>query len=156
MVASSRAARRPAPGQTTSDYTKHRIVYSTSTDSITHGNKSTMTNRKEGVIGIFRGTLLGALSSYGRFPKFHRVFSGRDPGTLKSDIVSTKTSTIDLFGFETLKYKIRRLNLWKPTVSSLKVTGTRMAISRRDEYFPGTQLQEAAAGLSMIIHYAIL
>ena len=25
---------------------------------------------------------------YGRFPKFHRVFLGRDPGTLKSDIVS--------------------------------------------------------------------
>ena len=28
--------------------------------------------------------------SYCRFPKFHRVFSGRDPGTLKSDIVSNK------------------------------------------------------------------
>ena len=27
---------------------------------------------------------------YGRFPKFHRVFLGRDPGTLKSDIVSKK------------------------------------------------------------------
>ena len=27
---------------------------------------------------------------YGRFPKCHRVFSGRDPGTLKSDIVSKK------------------------------------------------------------------
>ena len=27
---------------------------------------------------------------YGRFPKFHRVFLGRDPGTLKSDIVSNK------------------------------------------------------------------
>ena len=27
---------------------------------------------------------------YGRFPKFHRVFWGRDPGTLKSDIVSKK------------------------------------------------------------------
>ena len=25
---------------------------------------------------------------YGRFPKLHRVFLGRDPGTLKSDIVS--------------------------------------------------------------------
>ena len=53
---------------------------------------------------------------YGRFPKFHRVFLGRDPGTLKSDIVSTKTSIINLFGFETLKLKIRRLKLWKPTV----------------------------------------
>ena len=28
--------------------------------------------------------------TYGRFPKFHRVFLGRDPGTLKSDIVSKK------------------------------------------------------------------
>ena len=27
---------------------------------------------------------------YGRFPKCHRVFWGRDPGTLKSDIVSNK------------------------------------------------------------------
>ena len=27
---------------------------------------------------------------YGRFPKFHRVVLGRDPGTLKSDIVSKK------------------------------------------------------------------
>ena len=27
---------------------------------------------------------------YGRFPKFHRIFFGRDPGTLKSDIVSKK------------------------------------------------------------------
>ena len=26
----------------------------------------------------------------GRFPKFHRVFLGRDPGTLKSDIASKK------------------------------------------------------------------
>ena len=41
---------------------------------------------------------------------------GRDPGTLKSDIVSKKTSPINLFGFETLKLKIRRLKLWKPTV----------------------------------------
>ena len=28
-----------------------------------------------------------------------------------------KTSTINLFGFETLKLKIRRLKLWKPTVT---------------------------------------
>ena len=57
--------------------------------------------------------------SYGRFPKFHRVFLGRDPGTLKSNIVSPKTSTINLFGFETLKLKIRRLKLWKSTVGGL-------------------------------------
>ena len=54
---------------------------------------------------------------YGRFPKFHRVFLGRDPGTLKSDIVSKKTSIINLFGCETLKLKIRRLKLWKPTLT---------------------------------------
>ena len=54
--------------------------------------------------------------TYGRLPKYHSVFSGRDPGTLKSDIVSTKTSTINLLGFETLKLKFRRLKLWKPTV----------------------------------------
>ena len=56
----------------------------------------------------------------GRFPKFHLVLLGRDPGTLKSDIEIrhrvNKTSTINLFGFETLKLKIRRLKLWKPTV----------------------------------------
>ena len=28
--------------------------------------------------------------TYGRLPKFHSVFLGRDPGTLKSDIVSKK------------------------------------------------------------------
>ena len=41
---------------------------------------------------------------------------GGDPGTLKSDIVSKKPSTINLSGFETLKSKIRRLKLWKSTV----------------------------------------
>ena len=54
------------------------------------------------------------LFKHGRLTKFC-VFLGRDPGTLKSDIVSTKTSTINLFGFETLKLKIRRSKLWKPT-----------------------------------------
>ena len=51
----------------------------------------------------------------GRFPKFHRVFLGRDPGTEVPHRVK-KTSTLNLFGFETLKLKIRRLKLWKPTV----------------------------------------
>ena len=61
------------------------------------------------------------LRRYGRSPKFHRVVWGRDPGTLKSDIVSQKkrTSTIKLLGFETLKLKVRRLKLRKPTVPSL-------------------------------------
>ena len=44
-------------------------------------------------------------------------FFGRDPGTLKSDIVSKKTSTINMFGLETLKLKLRGSKLWKPTVS---------------------------------------
>ena len=34
------------------------------------------------------GLIRGWAATYGRFPKFHRVFLGRDPGTLKSDIVS--------------------------------------------------------------------
>ena len=65
---------------------------------------------------------------YGRFPKCHPVFLGRDPGTLKSDIVSTKTYTINLFGSETLKLKIRRLKLWKPTVGRppIRTQRTRM------------------------------
>ena len=33
---------------------------------------------------------LRAVRRYGRFPKFNRIFLGRDPGTLKSDIVSKK------------------------------------------------------------------
>ena len=33
-----------------------------------------------------------------------------------------KTSTINLFGFETLKLKIRRLKLWKPTVIHKRFT----------------------------------
>ena len=36
-----------------------------------------------------------------------------------------KTSTINLFGFETLKLKIRRLKLWKPTVRT-KIVPTRL------------------------------
>ena len=52
-------------------------------------------------------------------------FLGRDPGTLKSDIVSKKTSTINLFGFETLRLKIRRLKLWKPTALFFFATQTR-------------------------------
>ena len=67
---------------------------------------------------VLRGlrNFLRPSGAYGRFPKVHCVFLGRDPGTLKSDIVSKKTSTMNLFGFETLKLKIRRLKLWKPTV----------------------------------------
>ena len=69
---------------------------------------------------------------------FMFVFLGRDPGTLKSDIVSTKTSTIILFGFETLKFKIRRLKLWKPTVGVLpsfqRPTFQQLTINQRFPY----------------------
>ena len=111
---------------------------------------------------------------YGRFPNFHCVLLGRDPGTLKSDIVSkehpqlicsdwrlsnrnfedwnygnrpyslslsprlwtnktiseqpspwrsiytyTYNMQVQKF-FETLKFKFRRLKLWKPTVQSFR------------------------------------
>ena len=70
-------------------------------------------------------------SPYDRFPKFHREFLGRDPGTLKSDIVSTKTSSINLLGFETLEMKIRRLKLWKPTVARTGVQSVFIISNRK-------------------------
>ena len=54
--------------------------------------------------------------SYGRFPKFHRVSVGPRPWHIEIRHRVKKTSTINLCGFETLKLKIRRLKLWKPTV----------------------------------------
>ena len=39
---------------------------------------------------VYKTTNTIMLMIYGRFPKFHRVFLGRDPGALKSDIVSKK------------------------------------------------------------------
>ena len=54
--------------------------------------------------------------SYGRFPKFHSVFLGRDLGTLKSDTVSKKHPQLICSGLRILKLKIRRLKLWKATV----------------------------------------
>ena len=65
--------------------------------------------------GISRKVL--ADESYGRFPKFHRVFVGSRPWHIEIRHRVKKTSTINLFGFETLKLKIRRLKLWKPTVA---------------------------------------
>ena len=40
-----------------------------------------------------------------------------------------KTSTINLFGFETLKLKIRRLKLWKPTVANRLYLSISLSIS---------------------------
>ena len=54
---------------------------------------------------------------YGRFPKFHCCFEPR----LKHIEIRhrvEKTYTINLFGFEVLKLKIRRLKLWKTNRSS--------------------------------------
>ena len=61
------------------------------------------------------------LYMYGRFPKFHRVFWA---GTLAhwNPTSCQKKSTINLLGVETLKLKIRRLKLWKPTVGWLNIT----------------------------------
>ena len=44
------------------------------------------------------------------------VFFGPRPWHIEIRHRVKKTSTINLFGFETLKLKIRRLKLWKPTV----------------------------------------
>ena len=57
-----------------------------------------------------------SLSSYSRFPKCHRVFVGPRPWYIEIRNRVKQTSTINLFGFETLKLKSRRLKLWKPTV----------------------------------------
>ena len=54
--------------------------------------------------------------TYGRFPKFHRVFVGPRPWHIEIRHRFKKTSTTNLLGFETLTLKIRRLKLWKPTV----------------------------------------
>ena len=51
----------------------------------------------------------------GRFPKLHRVLLGPRPWHIELRHRVKTTSTINLFGFETLKLKIRRLKLWKPT-----------------------------------------
>ena len=53
---------------------------------------------------------------YGRFPKFHRVLLGPRPWHIEIRHRVKQTSTTNLFGFETLKLKIRRLKSWKPTV----------------------------------------
>ena len=60
---------------------------------------------------------------YGRFPKFHLCFFGPRPWHIEIRHRVKKTFTINLFGFETLQLKIRRLKLWKPTVSSHPAIG---------------------------------
>ena len=50
---------------------------------------------------VFVSTLKMNICDTVDFRNFIVFCLGRDPGTSKSDIVSTKTSTINLFGFET-------------------------------------------------------
>ena len=76
---------------------------------------------------------------YGRFPKFHRVFWGPRPWHVELRHRVKKTSTINLFRLETLKLKIRKLKLWKPTV-----TGRRRDLLRRRP--PGHHLDAARRG----------
>ena len=54
-----------------------------------------------------------------------------------------KTSTINLFGFETLKLKIRRLKLWKPTVFR---TGRRQACLRKCHNHYSSDVRPPAEG----------
>ena len=86
---------------------------------------STTWDWRDAVRGARRG--LG----YGRFPKFHRVFLGRDPGTLKSDIVSKKHPQLICSDLRLSNCKIRRLTFWKPTVpeSSQRCLGFRAHLS---------------------------
>ena len=65
---------------------------------------------------------------YGRFPKFNRVFVGPRPWHIEIRHRLKKTSTINLCGFETLKLKIRRLKLWKPTVRAQLLKGRRLIV----------------------------
>ena len=55
--------------------------------------------------------------AYGRFPKCSSCFFGPRPWHIEIRLrVKKTTSTINLFGFETLVLKTRRLKSWKPTV----------------------------------------
>ena len=54
-------------------------------------------------------------ASYGRFSEISSFFVGPRPWHIEIRHRVKNTSTIDLFGFETLKLRIRRLKLWKPT-----------------------------------------
>ena len=58
------------------------------------------------------------------------VFLGPRPWHIEIRHRVKKTSTINLFGFETLKLKIRRLKLWKPTVAVREGVENRPRTSR--------------------------
>ena len=50
------------------------------------------------------------------------AFFGPRPWHIEIQHRVENTSTADLFGFETLKLTIRKLKLWKPTVSALRMS----------------------------------
>ena len=77
---------------------------------------------------------------YGRFPEFIVVFGPR-PWHIEIRHRVKKTSTNNLFGFETLELKIRRLKLWKPTVLADAITTCRcdyprVSCNNRSRYHP--------------------
>ena len=110
-----------------------------------------MTGPRNGTVGENMNDIV-----YGRLPKFHNVFLGRDPGTLKSEIVK-KTFTINLFGFETLKLKIRRLKLWKPTARDRSNALHRASIQEGDQRSRGEcgTLQQLYAPFALQCHSSL-
>ena len=69
---------------------RNAVLRPTTTTTTTTTTGTTATTTTTTTTAALNLVLYGKLLYYGRFPKFHGVFSGRDPGTLKSDIVSTK------------------------------------------------------------------
>ena len=63
----------------------------------------------------------------GPVPEVSSCFFGPRPWHIEIRHRVKKTSTINLFGFETLILKTRRLKLWKPTVSANGVTAKLIA-----------------------------
>ena len=57
---------------------------------ISSSSSSSSSSSNSSIIIIIIIVIIIAIIENGRFPKFHRVCLGRDPGTLKSDIVSKK------------------------------------------------------------------
>ena len=78
-------------------------------------------HERRGRGGLTRG--LGAPHPTVDFRKFIVLFGPR-PWHIEIRHRVKKTSTINLSGFETLKLKIRRLKLWKPTVSQISQMNT--------------------------------
>ena len=65
---------------------------------------------------LMRGQLLCRDLALRSISEISSCFFGPRPWHIEIRHRVKKTSTINLFGFETLKLKIRRLKLWKPTV----------------------------------------